>query len=336
MTVRLARPEDCHAVNDLMGRLIDEIYGHESEEVRRVLKANFTEGALTELCSEEHAVLYVVEVDGRIVAFLYGWFFRYVFTIYWIYSLREFRGKGAVRDLLDVAETELRAKGCWRLEMYAYAENNRFLDFCAKLGFIKGVLIEKSMFGFKIQNIYKVLEEPDAEKRETRIKIVGEAGQGIKLLSYTLAQILAQLGREVSLSLAYDASVRGGTIQADLIYSTLPIENPVIDEADVLIKFTRTREWFPAKTLVIDESMCREASVSCSLQSDKGTMYGFEDVAVTVFGNKIFINMIALGRILRYIGINILLLNIKELLPARAIEKNLEAIKYGFSYRDDV
>ncbi len=336
MTVRLAKPEDCHAVNDLMGRLIDEIYGHESEEVRRALKANFTEGALTELCGEEQAVLYVVEVDGRVVAFLFGWFFRYVLTIYWIYSLREFRGKGAVRDLLSFAEKELRAKGCWKLEMYAYAENNRFLDFCAKLGFSKGVLIEKSMFGFKIQNIYKILQEPDAEKRETRIKIVGEAGQGVKLLSYTLAQILAQLGREVSLSLAYDASVRGGTISADLIYSTQAIENPVIDEADVLIKFTRTREWFPAKTLVIDESMCREASVSCSLQSDKGTMYGFEDVAVSVFGSKIYINMIALGRILRYIGINILLLNIKELLPARAIEKNLEAIKYGFSYRDDV
>ncbi len=336
MTVRLARPEDCHAVNDMMVRLIDEIYGRESEEIRRVLKANFTEGALTELCGEEHAVLYVVEVEGRVVAFLYGWFFRYVLTIYWIYSLREFRGKGVVRDLLNHAETELRAKGCWKLEMYAYAENNRFLDFCAKLGFTKGVLIEKSMFGFKIQNIFKVLEEPDAEKRETRIKIVGEAGQGVKLLSYTLAQILSQLGREVSLSLAYDASVRGGTISADLIYSIQAIENPVIDEADVLIKFTRTRDWFPAKTLVIDESMCREASVSCSLQSNKGTMYGFEDVAVSLFGSKIYINMIALGRILRHIGINILLLNIKDILPERAIEKNLEAIKYGFSYRDDV
>ncbi|MGZ5514635.1 MAG: GNAT family N-acetyltransferase [Candidatus Aminicenantales bacterium] len=336
MTVRSARPEDCPAVNGMMGRLIDEIYGHESEEVRRVLKANFTEAALTELCGEEHAVLYVAEDDGRVVAFLYGWFFRYVFTIYWVYSQREYRGKGVVRDLLNHAETELRAKGCWKLEMYAYAENNRFLDFCAKLGFTKGVLIEKSMFGFKVQNIYKVLEEPDAEKRETRIKIVGEAGQGVKLLSYTLAQILTQLGREVSLSLAYDASVRGGTITADLIYSSLAIENPVIDEADVLIKFTRTRDWFPAKALVIDESKCQEASVSCSLQTDKGTMYGFEEVAVSVFGSKIYINMIALGRILRYIGINILLLNIKELLPARGIEKNLEAIKYGFSYRDDV
>jgi len=204
------------------------------------------------------------------------------------------------------------------------------------LGFSKGVLIEKSMFGFKIQNIYKIIAEPDPDKRETKIKIVGEAGQGVKLLSYTLGQVLAQLGHEVSLNLAYDASVRGGTISADLIYSSRPIENPVIDEADVLIKFTKTRDWFPAKTLVIDESMCREESLSCSIQSSHGTMFGFEDVAVQLFGSKIYINMIALGRILRHIGVNILLLNVKELLPAKAIEKNLEAIKYGFSYRDDV
>ncbi|OGD16292.1 MAG: hypothetical protein A2W20_09285 [Candidatus Aminicenantes bacterium RBG_16_66_30] len=319
-----------------MVRLIDEIYGRESEEVRRALKANFTEGALQELCGEEHAVLYVVEEDGKIVAFLYGWYFRYVLTIYWIYSLREFRGKGVVKALLSHAETELKPKGCWKFEMYAYAENNRFLDFSAKLGFSKGVLIEKSMFGFKVQNIYKIIAEPDAEKRETKIKIIGEAGQGVKLLSYTLGQVLAQLGHEVSLNLAYDASVRGGTISADLIYSSRPIENPVIDEADVLIKFTKTRDWFPAKTLVIDESMCREESLSCSIKTSQGTSYGFEDVAVQLFGSKIYINMIALGRILRHIGINILILNIKELLPAKAIEKNLEAIKYGFSYRDDV
>ena len=336
MTVRSAKPEDCHPVNELMVKLIDEIYGHESEEVRRALKANFTEGALRELCGEEHAILYVVEDGGRIVAFLYGWFFRYVLTVYWIYSIREYRGKGVVKALLNHAETELKAKGCWKFEMYAYAENNRFLDFSAKLGFSKGVLIEKSMFGFKIQNIYKIIAEPDPDKRETKIKIVGEAGQGVKLLSYTLGQVLAQLGHEVSLNLAYDASVRGGTISADLIYSSRPIENPVIDEADVLIKFTRTREWFPAKTLVIDESMCREESLSCSIQSSHGTMFGFEDVAVQLFGSKIYINLIALGRILRHIGVNILLLNIKELLPAKAIEKNLEAIKYGFSYRDDV
>lgn len=336
MTVRQANTQDCAAVNELMARLIDETTASESDETRRVLKANFTGKALEELCGDEHGVLYVVEEDGRIVAFVLGWFFHYVYTIYGIYSLKEFRGKGAAKALLHHAETELRAKGCWKLEMYAYAENSRFSDFAAGMGFEKGVLIEKSMLGFKVQNFFKAVDKPDTEKRETKIKIVGEAGQGIKLLSYMLAQVLSRLERDVSLSLAYDAAVRGGMISADLIYSSRPIENPIIDEADVLIKFTRTREWFPAKKLVIDESLCNEEPQVCSIQSRHGTFYGFENAAVSLFGSKIFINMIALGRILRHIGINILLLDIRELLPAKSAEKNLEAIKYGFNYRDNV
>jgi len=336
MTVREARPEDCQQVSRLMGLLIDEIYARESGDVRRALKANFTEGALKELCADEHAVLYVAETESGIAAFLYGWLFHYVFTMYWIFSLKEFRGRGVVKQLMDRLESDLLTKGAYKIEMYAYAEHNRFLDFSSKLGFRKGVLIEKSLFGFKIQNIFKYIAEPDPAKIEKKIKIVGEAGQGVKLLSFTLAQILSQLGNEVSLSLNYDASVRGGNISADLIYSDRPIENPLIDEADVLIKFNRTREWFPAKSLVIDESICEEEALSCSIRDRHGTLYGFEDVAVTVFGSKVFINMIALGRILRYIGINILLLNITDILPRKSLEKNLEAVKYGFNFRDDV
>ncbi|MBM3295962.1 MAG: GNAT family N-acetyltransferase [Candidatus Aminicenantes bacterium] len=336
MDIRIARPEDCPAVNDMMGRLIEEIYARESPEVRTALKANFTGEALHELCGDEQSLMFVVEVEGRVVAFLFGWLFHYVFTIYWIYCEREFRAKGIVKDLLAQAEREVVARCGYKVEMYAYAEHNRFLDFCGRLGFRKGVLIEKSMFGFPIQNIYKWVGDPDKADLERKIRIVGEAGQGVKLLSYTLASILAQLGHEVSLNLQYDAAVRSGSIHADLIYSETKIENPIIDEADVLIKFTRKREWFPAKALIIDESFCESENLSCTIQSRKGTSYGFENVAVSMFGSKIYINMIALGRILRYIGINILILNIADILPKRSLEKNLEAVKYGFNFRDAV
>jgi len=343
MTVRPAKAEDCPEISRLMGLLIDEVYAREPDETRRAMRANFTEGALAEFCGDEHAFLHVVEDGagvgndgGRIVTFLFGWYFHYVLTVYWVYSLKEFRGRGAVKTLLDRVERDLAAKGCYKIEMYVYAELEAFIDFGLKLGFQKGVLIEKSLFGFKIQNLTKYIGEREAAKLEKKIKILGEAGQGIKLLSHTLAQILAQLGNEVSLSVNYDASVRGGNISADLIYSDLPIQNPLIDEADVLIKFTRTREWFPAKALIIDESFCDEGALSCSIKSSQGTMYGFEDVAVSVFGSKVFINMIALGRILRYIGINIVLLNFQDLLPKRALDKNFMAVKYGFNFRDDV
>ncbi|MBM3310826.1 MAG: GNAT family N-acetyltransferase [Candidatus Aminicenantes bacterium] len=334
MMVREAKPEDCQVVNGMMADLIDEIYAAEGEEVRRGLKANFTNEALKELCGDEQARTYVVEVDGEVVAFLFGWLFHRVFTLYWIYCRKKHRARGVVKALLVRLEGDLRTAGCYKVEMYAYAEHNRFLDFSERLGFRKGVLLEKTMFGFEIQNLYKYLRDPATVDTERTIKIIGEAGQGVKLLSYTLASILAQLGHEVSLSLEYDAAVRGGTISADLIYSERPIENPTIEEADVLIKFTRNREWFPAKALVIDESFCDTESLTCSIQSRKGTSYGFENVAVTLFGSKVFINMIALGRILRYIGVNILLLNIADLLPKRSLEKNLEAVKYGYNFRD--
>ena len=287
------------------------------------------------MCSEKQTVLYVVTADHKIVGFLFGWLFHNVFTIYWIYVEKKYRGKGAVKLLLSHSEAELLSKGCYKIEMYAYAENNRFLNFCQKLGFKKGILIKKSMFGFKIRNIYKYIGLCSSDDKKKTIKIIGEAGQGVKLMSYTLASILTNLGNEVTLNLEYDSAVRSGTISADLIYSDDPIDNPIIDEADVLIKFTRTRDWFPARDLVIDESLCGTKKLECSIKSKKGANYGFQDVAITKFGSKIYINMIALGRILRYIGVNIMLLNIEDLLPPKYVEKNLAAIKYGFNFRDD-
>jgi len=337
MKIRIRKPKDCPRINDMMTSLIDEIYAREPARVRRLLKSNFTREALEQLCAEEHAVLYVAESEEfRAEAFLFGWLFHGVLTVYWIYCEPEYRGRGTIRRLLNRVETDLIARGGYKIEMYTYADHNRFLDFSSRLGFRKGVLIRKNMFGVKLRKVYKCIGNFQNTEMEKRIKILGEAGQGVKLLSYTLASILTQLGNEVSLNLEYDSAVRSGRISADLIYSDTPIENPVIDEADVLIKFTRTRDWFPARNLIIDESICGTKHLQCEIRSRKGAEYGFQDVAVSKFGSKMYINMIALGRILRYIGINILLLNIEDLLPPKSVAKNLAALKYGFQFRDDV
>lgn len=334
MHFRKAEKSDLPDINAMMEALIDEIYIKEPEHVREVLKANFTGKALDETMQDSQATLFVVEREGEVRGFLFGWLFFNTFTIYWIYCRPECRGKGAIKFLLEYVQEKLVEAGCYKMEMWAYAEHNRFLNFAHKLGFKKGMLIEKSMFGFKLQNIYKCMPGHEDIEKQKKIKIIGEAGQGVKLLSHTLASILARLGNRVSLTLDYDSAVRSGRISADLIYSDVDIENPIIDEADVLIKFTKTREWFPAKNLVIDEGMCGGQCIDCALQCKKGTEYGFENVSMQKFGSKIFINMIALGRILKYIGINIMLINIADLLPPKYIEKNIAAIKYGFSYRD--
>ncbi|MCK5344983.1 MAG: GNAT family N-acetyltransferase, partial [Candidatus Heimdallarchaeota archaeon] len=295
MRIRKSNPKDCQAINQLMELLIDELYQHESEDIRKILRANFTQLALKELCEDHQAHIYVAVKDNQITAFLFGWEFHNVFTIYWIYCLKAFRQQGIIKKLLSNVEERLCKKGIFKLEMYTYAEKNAFLDYCSKLGFKKGVLIKKSMFGFKIQKLYKYLGENVQGRDDVRIKIIGEAGQGVKLMSYTLASILAQLQYEVSVSIEYDSAVRGGVISADLIYSEQSIENPFIEEADVMIKFIQTRDWFPARNLIIDESICGTKSLECTIKTLKGTAYGFKDVAISKFGNKIYINMIALG-----------------------------------------
>ena len=76
--------------------------------------------------------------------------------------------------------------------------------------------------------------------------------------------------------------------------------------------------------------------MDCSMECKTHNQFNFASDAVSKFGGKVFINMIALGRILKYIGINIMLINIEDLLPPKFIDKNIEAIKYGFSFRDDI
>ncbi len=270
------------------------------------------------------------------MTFLFGWLFHYVLTVYWMYTLKEFRGAGNIHALFERLEQDLRAKDCYKIEMYAYAGHQEFLDLGLKLGFEKGVLIEKSMFGFKIQNTREIHRRAGPGQTRKEDQDPGRGRPGDQAPVPHPGPDPGALGNEVSLSVNYDASVRGGNISADLIYSDVTIQNPLIDEADILIKFTRKREWFPAKALIIDEGFCDEGAISCSIKSSHGTLYGFEDVAITVFGNKVFINMIALGRILRYIGVSILLLDFKGLLPQRSQQKNFEAVKYGFNFHDDI
>ncbi len=168
-----------------------------------------------------------------------------------------------------------------------------------------------------------------------KIKLVGTGGQGIKLLGHVLGNILAELNYNVSLNFEFDTSVRGGSISADFIYSDEKIENPIIDEADILIQIGGKQEEamkIKAKEKILEKSLCNVDCTECSL-SCEGTQVPFFDVANKEFGSKIYMNMIALGVILKNIGIDPEKVDLRKGLPERFIEQNIQAIKYGYSYK---
>ncbi|MFQ5925317.1 MAG: 2-oxoacid:acceptor oxidoreductase family protein, partial [Dehalococcoidia bacterium] len=71
-----------------------------------------------------------------------------------------------------------------------------------------------------------------------KVIISGEGGQGVRVISHSLATLLANLGYEVSLLYDYDSAVRGAMSVAHLTFDKEPIANPVIQEADILLKLS--------------------------------------------------------------------------------------------------
>ena len=158
-----------------------------------------------------------------------------------------------------------------------------------------------------------------------RIIISGEGGQGIKLISVMLGHILSQLGKEVSLVVDYRASVRGSEIDTYLTYSDKKIDNPIFEKADILLELSKFDKCkFKAKRTVCETGLCHDIQIP------------FEEIAEDKFDSPIEENMVALGELLRLIHIDIGKIDLRKEVPKKAMEKHVNAIKYGFRFQDEL
>ena len=158
-----------------------------------------------------------------------------------------------------------------------------------------------------------------------RIVFTGVGGQSVRVISHTLAQALKELDYQVVLLFDYDSSVRNQRITAYLSYDKKPIENPVIDEADILIRLHAKGDQLIAQKTVCDTGLCTDEEIP------------FGMMGVEKFGRPIFGNMIALGRLFRLIDLDISHVELEKILPKSYLKENLKAIQVGYdlnSYED--
>ncbi|MBW7899196.1 2-oxoglutarate ferredoxin oxidoreductase subunit gamma [Candidatus Brocadiaceae bacterium B188] len=182
--------------------------------------------------------------------------------------------------------------------------------------------------------VHKIIPVPE-EHHTKKIILAGEAGQGIKLMAHALANILAKLGKEISLNLVYDAAVRGGNIHAEIVYSDSPIDVPFFEEADVGLQLSKTPDpSIRAKLMLIESSACGAECKKCEIKCPASDRVPFEKLAIEQFNSPIFVNMIALGRLLSKIGINIEKVDFASEFPPQFFNENIKAIRYGYTYKD--
>lgn len=156
-----------------------------------------------------------------------------------------------------------------------------------------------------------------------KVIVSGEGGQGVRVITHVLATLLANLGYQVSLLYDYDSQVRGAMSVAHLIFDKESIGNPVIDEADILLKLSDKVEGLHAEKTVCQTGLCTDEEIS------------FSKLGEEEFGKEIFGNMIALGRLLTLVHVDVSDEKLAEALPLKYREGNINAVHFGYHLKEE-
>jgi Pyruvate/2-oxoacid:ferredoxin oxidoreductase gamma subunit len=155
----------------------------------------------------------------------------------------------------------------------------------------------------------------------TRIALDGVGGQGVRVIAGVLGSLLARMGKHVTVLFDYDSSVRGSMSDAFVIFDDAPIDNPVVEEADILLRLAdRGHLHISGRKTVTD----------LGLGTEGDEQIPFASLGSQHFGRELFGNMIALGRLLNLAGIEFDEASIRDSLPRRYQDENVAAIRYGF------
>ena len=155
----------------------------------------------------------------------------------------------------------------------------------------------------------------------TRIALDGVGGQGVRVIAGVLGALLARMGKQVTVLFDYDSSVRGSMSDAFVIFDDEPIANPVVEEADIMLKLAdKGHLRISGRKIVTDLGLGRPGDEQIP----------FASLGSEHFGKELFGNMIALGRLLRLAEIDFDDAAIRESLPRRYQEENVAAIRFGY------
>jgi 2-oxoglutarate ferredoxin oxidoreductase subunit gamma len=171
-------------------------------------------------------------------------------------------------------------------------------------------------------------------KSPVQVRIGGEAGQGVILAGFMLAQAAMGDGRKVAQSARYGAAVRGGEATADLVISDTPIDYPHVETPDILVVFSQqTYDRFaPPKTE--DTQVFYDPFFVTPSKTAGGSFWKISatEKAIERFGKSTSSNLIVLGfiaHLTEVVSEESLIAAIEQNLPPKHRAAGLEALQMG-------
>jgi len=335
LTVENLKESDVEAALNLFHLIIDELHAKSLDVERLHFKDIYPVEEVKKRLNDKDCVYLVGKEDDMVVGFVFAWVSEGVGNLHWMGLAPGYRKKGYGDTLLEKTINIFTEKGCHEAKLFTYPSEKVAYHLFQKHGFKETAFIDRRFFGVSIILMVRKITPIPEEHRAKKIVLAGEAVQGIKFMAHALADILAKLGKEVSLNLVYDATVRGGNIRAEIVYSDEPIEVPFFEEADIGLQLSKSPDpTVRARHVLIESSACNAECKKCELRCPASDRVPFEKLATEQFNSPIFVNMIALGRLLSKIGINIETVNFASEFPPQFLDENVKAIRYGYTYQD--
>lgn len=340
MNVREMRPEDLDATAQLLqGSVEAHLRSPGLEPVRAALGDQWVATErLHGWLGNPDRILFVAEDEAAgLRGLLVGKSVDGRGHIDWVAVPEHGRRGGAGAALVEEAMEEMRRRDCFLCDAFA-TEDRAVASLFRRAGMRRAAYLANTLLGSPSVYIMRDLREATDEERTQHIIVVGDAGQGIQLLGHVLARLLADLGKEVSLNVTKPSSVRGGTIAAELAFSEYPVRTPFFVNANLLVQLSpgAPPHSVRAKRIMVDESL-QQSGLPEQVSSAPGSgsaaeVYQFTRQAREAFGSPLFVNMIALGRILGHFGWGFERLALPEELPKRFQAQNLDAVRMGHYY----
>jgi Pyruvate/2-oxoacid:ferredoxin oxidoreductase gamma subunit/ribosomal protein S18 acetylase RimI-like enzyme len=315
---------------ELFKTIVDELHADSTNIERSHYKSTHPVKKVKEQLNDKDSVYLIGKLGKEIISFMFALVSDGIGNIHWLGVKKKYRRKGYAKMLTDKTIKQFIRKSCHEARVFAYPQAKSAYKLFKSFDFEEKSFIDEQFFGISIILMEKTLAPVPLKKIAKKIVLAGEAGQGIKLMAHTLANILAKIGKEVSLNLVYDAAVRGGEITAELIYSDEKIETPFFDKADLGVCLSKSKKGaINAKELIVEKD-----AYDSDLFYPIPDVMPFAKIAMDEFHSPVFVNMIALGRLLSIIGIKIEKVDFELEFHSRFLEENTRAVKYGYTYRD--
>ncbi|MFQ5925390.1 MAG: hypothetical protein ACE5IE_05280, partial [Dehalococcoidia bacterium] len=98
---------------------------------------------------------------------------------------------------------------------------------------------------------------------------------------------------------------------------------PVIQEADILLKLSDKADGLRAEKTVCQTGLCTDEEIP------------FSKLGIEKFGRDVFGNMIALGRLMSLVGVELSDEELAEVLPLKYKEENMNAVHFGYYLKEE-